>query len=339
MKGKDIFLGLGYIGADLVEEAETAAFPKKAEQKKTGGHMRKLIGIVLAACLVFALAAAAYATNLFGLRELFRTAHRELPKAAVPYIQQETAAVQAEDWSCAITESLSDDSNVMATVTIRGGDKYIVAPTYVNPTDSVAEIGLSGDQTLEEYAESQGKKLLLVGARLAKIGEKEAAACSQRMQSISDTEMVILMEAARTAAAPGQNAVCQVYALEAGSEDVQRVELPFTLKEAPAKRDAMVYHPLNADAIPGMTMGDMTITQSDLGYNIQMPVTAAKQEDIPLTKIDGLTYGEGGYVLGDDGVWRFRATMCQGTLGDTLTVRCYGWDDQLIGEITFQREG
>ena len=339
MKGKDIFLGLGYIGADLVEEAETAAFPKKTEQKKTGGHMRKLIGIVLAACLVFVLAAGAYAANLFGLRELFRTAHRELPEAAVPYIQQETVAARAEDWSCAITESLSDDSNVMATVTIRGGDKYIVAPTYVNPTDSVAEIGLSGDQTLEEYAKSQGKKLLLVGARLTRIGEEEAAVCSERMQSISDTEMVILMEAVRTAAAPGQQAICIVYALEAGSEDVQRVELPFTLKEAPAKSDAMVYHPLNADAIPGMTVGDMTITQSDLGYNIHMPVTAAKQEDIPLTEIDGLTYGEGGYVLGDDGVWRFRAAMCQGTLGDTLTVRCYDRDDQLIGEITFQREG
>ena len=339
MKGKDIFLGLGYIGADLVEEAETAAFPKKTEQKKTGGHMRKLIGIVLAACLVFVLAAGAYAANLFGLRELFRTAHRELPEAAVPYIQQETVAARAEDWSCAITESLSDDSNVMATVTIRGGDKYIVAPTYVNPTDSVAEIGLSGDQTLEEYAKSQGKKLLLVGARLTRIGEEEAAVCSERMQSISDTEMVILMEAVRTAAAPGQQAICIVYALEAGSEDVQRVELPFTLKEAPAKSDAMVYHPLNADAILGMTVGDMTITQSDLGYNIHMPVTAAKQEDIPLTEIDGLTYGEGGYVLGDDGVWRFRAAMCQGTLGDTLTVRCYDRDDQLIGEITFQREG
>ena len=245
MKGKDIFLGLGYIGADLVEEAETAAFPKKTEQKKTGGHMRKLIGIVLAACLVFVLAAGAYAANLFGLRELFRTAHRELPEAAVPYIQQETVAARAEDWSCAITESLSDDSNVMATVTIRGGDKYIVAPTYVNPTDSVAEIGLSGDQTLEEYAKSQGKKLLLVGARLTRIGEEEAAVCSERMQSISDTEMVILMEAVRTAAAPGQQAICIVYALEAGSEDVQRVELPFTLKEAPAKSDAMVYHPLN----------------------------------------------------------------------------------------------
>ena len=80
--------------------------------------MRKLIGIVLAACLVFVLAAGAYAANLFGLGELFRTAHRELPEAAVPYIQQETVAARAEDLSCAITESLSDDSNVMATVTL-----------------------------------------------------------------------------------------------------------------------------------------------------------------------------------------------------------------------------
>ena len=107
--------------------------------------------LILAACLVFSLAVAAYAANLFGIRELFRTPYRELPETAVAYIQQETAAAEVEEgWSCAITESLCDNSTVMATVTIRGGDKYIVAPTDADPDQSVGIIGIAGEQTLRE---------------------------------------------------------------------------------------------------------------------------------------------------------------------------------------------
>ena len=143
----------------------------KYENRNGGNHSRRLLALVLAACLIFALAVTAYAANWFGIRELFRTYYIELPEAAEPYIQQETAAAEVEEgWSCSITESLSDSSTVMATVTIRGGDKYIVAPTDANPDGSVGVIGIAGGQTLSEYAASQGKKLLLVGASIIKVG-------------------------------------------------------------------------------------------------------------------------------------------------------------------------
>ena len=199
MKGQKVMKGLSFINPKYIHEGEFESI--STPETSTHSH-RKLIALILAACLVFSLAATAYAANLFGIRELFRTYYRELPETAEPYIQQETAATEAEEgWSCAITESLSDSSTVMATVTIRGGNKYIVAPTDADPDQSVGIIGIAGEQTLSEYAASQGKKLLLVGASILKVGDEEIGGGSQRMENISESEMIILTQVSKTVSA------------------------------------------------------------------------------------------------------------------------------------------
>lgn len=330
--------GLSFINPKYIHEGEFDSI--SAPEKSTHSH-RKLAVLILAACLVFSLAAAAYAANLFGIRELFRTPYRELPETAVAYIQQETAAAEVEEgWSCAITESLCDNSTVMATVTIRGGDKYIVAPTDADPDQSVGIIRIAGEQTLSEYAAAQGKKLLLVGASILKVGDEEISGGSQRMENISESEMVILTRCSKTVSASNLEAVCLVYAREEDSNDVQRVELPFVLSEAPAASEGEAYHPLNPNAIPGLTVRDMTVTETPLGYNIRMPATVIDQEasyNIMKVEIEGLTYGEGSHGSEDDGNWYFEAYMCQGTLGDILIVHYYDCDKQPIGEIEFRK--
>lgn len=338
MKGQKVMKGLSFINPKYIHEGEFESI--STPEKSTHSH-RKLIALILAACLVFSLAATAYAANLFGIRELFRTYYRELPETAEPYIQQETAATEAEEgWSCAITESLSDSSTVMATVTIRGGNKYIVAPTDADPNGSVGVIGIASEQTLSEYAASQGKKLLLVGASILKVGDEEIGGGSQRMENISESEMIILTQVSKTVSASSLEAVCLVYAREEGSNEVQRVELPFVLSEAPATSEEMVYHPLTPNVIPGLTVGDMTVTETPLGYNIRMSATVTDQEasyNIMKVEIEGLTYGEGSHGSEDDGNWYFDSYMCQGTLRDILVVYYYDWDKQPIGEIEFRK--
>ena len=338
MKGQKVMKGLSFINPKYIHEGEFDSI--SAPEKSTHSH-RKLAVLILAACLVFSLAAAAYAANLFGIRELFRTPYRELPETAVAYIQQETAAAEVEEgWSCAITESLCDNSTVMATVTIRGGDKYIVAPTDADPDQSVGIIGIAGEQTLSEYAAAQGKKLLLVGASILKVGDEEIGGGSQRMENISESEMVILTKCSKTVSASNPEAVCLVYAREEDSNEVQRVELPFVLSEAPATSEGEAYHPLNPNAIPGLIVRDMTVTETPLGYNIRMPATVTDQEasyNIMKVEIEGLTYGEGSHGSEDDGNWYFDAYMCQGTLGDILIVHYYDCDKQPIGEIEFRK--
>ena len=87
--------GLSFINPKYIHEGEFDSI--SAPEKSTHSH-RKLAVLILAACLVFSLAVAAYAANLFGIRELFRTPYRELPETAVAYIQQETAAATSILW-------------------------------------------------------------------------------------------------------------------------------------------------------------------------------------------------------------------------------------------------
>ena len=119
------------------------------------------------------------------------------------------------------------------------------------------------------------------------------------------------------------------------------MELPFVLSEAPAASEGVVYHPLKPYAIPGLTFGDMTVTETPLGYNIRMPATVTDWEarrNIMKVEIEGLTYGEGGAFMEDEtGNCYFEAFMCQGTLGDILVIHYYDCDKQPIGEIEFRK--
>ena len=129
--------------------------------------------------------------------------------------------------------------------------------------------------------------------------------------------------------------------MSAGTDGVQRIDLPFTLTEAPATEEGILYHAEVPDAIPGLTVGELHITKSALGYNLRMPETVTDQDayyNIMKIDVDGLAYGDGAAsVLEDDGNWYFEAQMCQGNLSDPLTIRYYDWEKEPIGDIVFRR--
>lgn len=338
MKGRKLMNGLSMISPKYIQEAEFDGLSKGKEVKK---HSGKILALIVAACMLLGLAITAYAANLFSIRELFKTHVWELPEEADSYIHEETVSRQSgEGWNCEITESLADNATVMVTVAIHGGDKYIIAPTYDGPDDSVGEIGIFEDKTLGDYAAEKGKTLLFVGASITKVGDMEGINGSQRMESISDNEMLILSKTSQTVDTSNPNAVITVYAREDGKEEVERIELPVVLNAAPQVGEELVFHPVKPDAIPGMTVGDLHVTETALGYNLEMLETVTDQQkwyEIMKVEIDGLTYSEGGGVLRDDGNWYFEVNMCQGTVGDTMTLRYYDWDKQPIGEIKFRK--
>lgn len=342
---------MAYRGENAHRSPERNRKMGKYENRNAGHSHRRLFALVLAACLVFSLAITAYAANLFGIREMFRTPYRELPESAEPYIQQHTEApesynqqhteaVQEENWSARVTESLCDGTKILVTVTVSGGDQYIVAPTDAMPSDTVGLIGLSGDQTLENYAASQGKKLLLVGATLMRNEGLGIFTEAQKFENSSPSEMHILVESDRTSSEPAGDAVCQVYALEAGSEAVERLELPFTLAEVPKEESNFV--PVAPDAIPGVTVGEATVTETAMGISVRWMETITDQDahyDIKKVEFDEITdFDGGGLVQADDGNWYFQISMGKGEVTDTLTAHFYDWDNQPIGEIVFQKK-
>lgn len=340
MKGRKVMTGLSLIRPEFIHEAEFAA-PADAVSPRVPHRSRKPAVLVLAACLMFALALSAYAANLLGIQTLFRTPYRQLPEDAAAYIQEETIAAEAAGWSCEITETLADNATVMATVVIHGGDKYIVVPTDAGPGDLVGIIGIPENKTLGDYALEKGKTLLFVGASITKVGDTEGINGSQRMENISDNEMVILTKTEQTVDTSSPNAVCTVYALEDGKNDVERIRLPFTLNTAPSISGEMIFHPIKPDAIPGLTVGDLHITETALGYNVLMPETVTdwnKHNEIMKVEIEGLDNAVGGSIQHDDGSWYFEVNMCQGTVGDALIIHYYDWDKQPIGDIEFRRQ-
>lgn len=306
----------------------------KYESKKTKTSSRRLFALVLAACLVFAMALTAYACNLFGIRDFFT----KLPETAEPYIQEHTETKAAEDWSARITESLCDETKVMVTVTVSGGDKYIIAPTDADPDTLAVNIGIEGDMTLGEYAAQQGKQLLFVGASLER-NDSLGGVGSQSFRNASDSEMTILVTAEKTAALTENDIVCHVYAVDEEWNKLT-LDIPFSLAEAPSEGMG-TYIPVDADAIPGMIIGEATITETPLGISIRYMETATDEEamyNIKKVEFDGLVYGQGGTVLEDDGNWWFTVSGCAGDVGDTLIARYYDWDDQLIGTIEFVKK-
>ena len=321
-------------GAALDRAPERTIQMSKYESKKTKTSSRRLFALVLAACLVFAMALTAYACNLFGIRDFFRS----LPETAEPYIQEHTETKAAEDWSARITESLCDETKVMVTVTVSGGDKYIIAPTDADPDTLAVNIGIEGDMTLGEYAAQQGKQLLFVGASLEQ-NDSLGGVGSQSFRNASDSEMTILITVNKTDALTENEIICHVYAVDEQWNKLT-LDIPFRLAEAPSEGMG-TYVPVDADAIPGMIIGEATITETPLGISIRYMETATDEEamyDIKKVEFDGLVYGQGGVVLEDDGNWWFTVSGCTGDVGDTLIARYYDWDDQLIGTVEFRKK-
>lgn len=331
------------ISASFIEEAMVSPARENApertnsmgkfENRQRGTSTRRIVTLALAACLIFALAATAYATNAFGLREMFNTENRQLPEEAVPYIQQHTESVSDEGLTAKVTESLCNDSKLMVTVEVSGGGKYILSGQDFNPDAPVSFIGIPGEQTLQEYADSQGKELLFVGVRLD--GENFAGVQSARFEYDGNGNLIVLADADLTGEVT--EATCRISACKADSamEDIQRLEIPFTV--SPTGGRERVFTPDNANAIPGLTVGSATVTDTPMGMTIRWPETIADGCEVMKVEIEGCTYGEGGSIMTEDGNYCFTANMVQGTIGDSFTVKFYDWDKNPIGQIVFTK--
>lgn len=326
-------------GASAQASPERTFHMAKFENKTSTIRSKRVWGLLLAACLVFALATTAYASNAFGLRDLFRSPNRELPEAVDPYIQQHEQSAAAAGWQAQITESLCDETKILATVTVTCNDQYVLVPTFASAEEDTSVIGLDGNQTLGDYAASQGKQLLYVGATFRDNKDLGVFTESQKNQNLSDSQMILLVEASRTGGAIAGNEICHVYALdEAGVK--HELNLPVTLTQAPSQSDS-TYAPADPNAIPGITVGEATVAQTPLGLSIRWKVTVSDEavfNRLYDTVIEGIKIQEGGYVLEGDS-WYFTVPMAQGTLGERMVVHFYDQDNQPMGDIVFQAGG
>ena len=232
MRSFDFLSQFGNISDEYILEVQNMGKYETAKPK--GRHFGKLL--LVAALVISILGVTAYAAGCYlGIWDMTKGHYNELPQTATEYIETQTVQETRQDWSCSVVETLFDKGYFMVTVGVSGGDKYILMPDYVEPDQPVSEIGLSGSQTIQEYADSQGKKILRIMADIANREELGVAVADVLIKNQSDSEATILVSGQRDPNVTVTEAACRVIAWEhgTGEENIQRVELQFPVNEAP----------------------------------------------------------------------------------------------------------
>ena len=246
----------------------------KGNYEARPGH-RRLWALILAACLVIAMALTAYAVNFMGIREAMTGTLEQVSPGEAAYITPETAAAESDaGWSCALTESLYTGEKIMLSVTIRAGEEYILIPAYINGSYPVGEIGLSGDETLQEYADRLGKTLLKAEASMD-FTDWDVNGQGIFPRSNGTNELTLILDSEHTLRGPETlTGTCTVYVWPLGQEEPTIETLLLSLTAAPEPEgDKQIFHPVVSDSVPGMLFQDGTLSKSLSGYRLQLPFT------------------------------------------------------------------
>lgn len=257
------------------EERQKKISPLPEGKGKYEARPGRLRVLVLAACLVIAMALTAYAANFMGIREAMTGTLEQVSPGEAAYITPETAAAESDaGWSCALTESLYTGEKIMLSVTIRAGEEYILIPAYINGSYPVGEIGLSGDETLQEYADRLGKTLLKAEASMD-FTDWDVNGQGIFPRSNGTNELTLILDSEHTLRGPETlTGTCTVYVWPLGQEEPTTETLPLSLTAAPEPEgDKQIFHPVVSDSVPGMLFQDGTLSKSLSGYRLQLPFT------------------------------------------------------------------
>ncbi len=298
---------------------------------------RKTAGIAIAACLVLAMCVSAYAANLLGIRDMLRKQEIEISDSAVEDIavndeNNDYACASQNGWKARVSESLYEGGNAIITVFAECDDRYVLAPTNASPND--AYFGT----TLTDYAAENEKTILFVGAQL--LGEKlNVSSSSQDFEMISDHEMEILVYASIDNTSEKVETICTVYALEDGNskvDDVQRIEIPFTLVQGKAT-EMVCYKVENADVVGAIHFGEAKLFSTPLGIEVLIELDGSDVEKIEKITCNELTDMNGGLVLGQDNVWRLHWFRSSGEIEEGFSLNLYAENNTPIGSVVFSK--
>ena len=338
MRSFDFLSQFGNIADEYILEVQNMG--KFETVKPKGKRFGKML--LVAALVISILGVTAYAAGCYlGIWDMTRGHYNELPQTATEYIETQTVQETRQDWSCSVVETLFDKGYFMVTVGVSGGDNYILMPDYVEPDQSVSEIGLSGSQTIQEYADSKGKKILRIMADIANREELGVAVADVLIKNQSDSEATILVSGQRDPNVTVTEAACRVIAWEhgTGEENIQRVELKFPVTEAPVGESKVLYAQ-DPNAVAGMTVRSVTVNETATGTMLEFDDEITDEtifSSLKKAEARELTWKEGGGWV-DDGQGKLRSIpwRVEGTVGDTLTVDYYNWDDEVIGTLVFK---
>ena len=347
-KSERMMKAIGDISDDKIEKTGRALGYQKERRRTTRipTRMGRLLSMAAVVALILALGTAAYAANLFGLRELYANPNRGgMPEEAADLIVSQSAEVEGEGWRACVQETYCDEGTVLVAVHVSADPSYIVVPTDADLDSPLSVFGLSGEGTLRENAQKEGRTILFVGANL----DWEALklhSVGERFENASLQEMTIYVEGARgSSAATPVDTVCTVVAV-AWSPKTQdpdtvvpeRRVLPITLVEGKSVPLGL-YAPADPHALPGFELGELSLTQTPLGTELRLKMSALDEDasrNLLTLRLDGVDF-HGAGTIDPNGYAVF--SQGQGDFGDSPTIRFLDWDKNTLAEVRFERIG
>ena len=115
-KSERMMKAIGDISDDKIEKAACALGYQKARRQTSRIPIRmgRLLSIAAVLALILALGTAAYAANLFGLRELYANPNRgDMPEEAADLIVSQSAEAEGDGWSASVQETYCDEGTVL----------------------------------------------------------------------------------------------------------------------------------------------------------------------------------------------------------------------------------
>ena len=281
MNKKRLSEALGLIDDELINDSLT--YPVRSDsapERKQGMFRRnengKIVGLgklpvsLIACALALVMAVSAYAADMWGIKSMWKESHPqgELSDEALQGIVEHNDSALGDGWSARVTESLADAGSVLVTVSIRCDDKYMLVPADAEADDPARSIDIDSDMKIGEYARAKQKTLMYAGAVLK--GSPELFSQSQQMKFVSDTEMMILIQADKLDFNQSSDVKVVPYVLTQGEEKRERLEIPIDLSALSSR--ALTYTPENAQALSGLTLGEAALNVSALGVNGRIDV-------------------------------------------------------------------
>lgn len=236
-------------------------------------NLKKSAAAAAIGILVMAGGVSAYAaTQNFSLLSLFSGESREVKDEAARLLDQNVTQNQGVNeeqskWaSFEIQEAILDKNKVLIQVAAKptDPDKYLLIPEGSTEQDTVMDLGmdgLTGDQTIAEYAKSKGKQCVMVGASVN---------CEADSQSIShhtepDGTLVFAIEFSNEEKTKNLKYVCHTAVRPVEESNWSKGEISFTLTD---KSDVKVvkYVPVSDGTVKGtkLIVDAVTFEKSNL---------------------------------------------------------------------------
>ena len=266
----------------------------------------------------------------------------EIPQTAVPQ-----AGAPAAETAFSLREAVYDGGAVHMVVEARpASDEVLLIGPDCLLTDPVSDLGVSGEESIAEYAAANGKteirSVQIVDTGAATGGEGVVQSLEYRLEGDGTLVFIASGSVADGAATLPVDLVCITYPVLAdGNYDVEngtQTDLTFSLERTDAGQDSRTFSTPAAFAGCGVTVERATLTASPMGiyYTLECAVTdetafAAAQEGLFFRFLDAdgeelpLAPAIGSQVSAPEG-GRFTqegALAASESLPDALTIQAY----------------